>query len=182
MSPFKSEEFSQNINFGELSRLPCKFIKGKSTVSPAIVKAIAQNLKKTHKNIVPLFVQLVGENRYQAVANIQILDAAKQANLDFIWSIIVDRDMLERVLLEMGIVPQPEKVNILTATEEEISNGLETIKAEQKGFSKIKPKQVAQAIVKHRNGKSLKSLNFITTLKCGIGKAKISTISEYFYI
>jgi hypothetical protein len=64
-----------DIALGQILRLPCKFIKGKSDAQPIILKTIAQELSGTGKNILPVVVRLLGEDKYQAILNTQILDA-----------------------------------------------------------------------------------------------------------
>ncbi len=76
---------------------------------------------------------------------------------------------------------QPQ-VNILSAAEQEITEAFEYIKTHTQGFEKVKPQQVAKAIVEHRKTKKPKSLSFLTNLKCGIGKAKIPALSKFLVV
>jgi hypothetical protein len=181
MSILQQDESSLDITLGQVLRLPCKFIQGKSGADKALLKNISQHLQATGKNILPVIVKALDEDDYQAVFNTQILDAAKLAKLDFVWCIIVDEPMLTQVQIESGQVPQPQ-VNVLTASEQEIIEAFEYIKANREGFEKVKPKQAAKAIIEHRKSKKPKSLSFFTNLKCGIGKAKIPALSEFFVV
>ncbi|MEG4322152.1 MULTISPECIES: hypothetical protein [unclassified Microcoleus] len=184
MTPFQEEEFSADIPLGQVLRLPCKFIQGNSNVPAKQIEAIAAQLSKTEKNILPIVVKLLEQDNYQSVFNTQILDGARLAKKDFVWCIIVDESMLAQVQIESGLVITPPIVatNILVASEQEIHKALERIKAQDASFKNINPKEIAKKIIQYRKTKKPKNINFLTTLKCGIGKAKISTISEFFTI
>jgi len=181
MSILQQDESSLDITLGQVLRLPCKFIQGNSKAEKALLKRISQQLQATGKNILPVIVKALDEEDYQAVLNTQILDAAKLAKLDFVWCIVVDEQMQAQVEIESGQLPQPQ-VNILSASEREITEAFEYVKAHRKGFEKVNPQQVAKAILDHRETKKPKSLSFLTNLKCGMGKAKIPTLSEFLVL
>ncbi len=184
MALFQEEEFSNDITLGQVLRLPCQFIQGKSNVATKQIEAIAQQLSKTEKNILPIVVKLLEKDNYQSVLNTQILDAARLANKEFVWCIIVDEPMLAQIQIEAGLViTQPTAAtNILVASEQEIQEALERIKAQQPSFKKINPLEIAKKIIEYRKIKKPKNLTFLTTLKCGIGKAKISEISDFLTV
>jgi hypothetical protein len=181
MSILQQDESSLDITLGQVLRLPCKFIQGKSGADKALLKSISQQLQATGKNILPVIVKALDEDDYQAVLNTQILDAAKLAKLDFVWCLVVNDQMQEQVQIESGQLPQPH-ANILTASEQEIVAAFEYIKAHRKGFEKVNPQQVGKAIVEYRKTRKLKSLSFLTTLRCGIGKGKLLTLSEFLEV
>ena len=164
---------------GQTLRIPCKFIEGKSDAPVIQVRAIAEKLKATSKNIVPVVIRLLGEDKYEAILNTQILDAARKAKLDFVWCIVVDKAMETQALTEAG---EHLQVNINTATEQEITDILEYIKSHNSDFKKVDPWTVAQAIVRYRQTKKLQSLTFLTTLTCGVGKAKLPVLREYLVV
>jgi hypothetical protein len=195
MSIIQQDESSLDITLGQVLRLPCKFIQGKSGADKAVLKSISQQLQATGKNILPVIVKALDEDDYQAVLNTQILDAAKLAKLDFVWCVVVNDQMQAQVQIESGQLPQSKaqvqiepgelsqpQVNLLRASEREITEAFEHIKAHRKGFEKVKPQQVAKAIIEQRKTKKPKNLSFLTTLKCGIGKAKISALSEFLVL
>ena len=190
MALFDESDFSTKVTLGQVLRLPAQFIEGSSTANPNLIQQLANVLKEREKNILPVVVQELEEDHYQAVFNLHILDAVKQANLDFVWCVVVDEAMLIQTQLEAGIFEtqtpqvnvQPAQVNVLTASQEEIQQILEQIKGNHSDFSKIVPKKVAKAIVDYRQTKKPKNLTFITSLKCGIGKAKIPLLSEFLTI
>lgn len=185
MAIFHEEEFEDEIPLGQVLRLPCQFIQGKSNVAAKQIEAIAQQLSKNEKNILPIVVKLLEEDNYQSVFNTQILDGARLAKKDFVWCIIVDEPMLEQIQIEAGLVlttPPTVATNILAASEQEIQEALERVKTQQPSFDKVNSLQTAKAIMEYRKTKKPKNLNFLTTLKCGIGKAKISVISDFLTV
>jgi hypothetical protein len=184
MALFQEEEFSNDITLGQVLRLPCQFIQGKSNLPSNQIEAIAEQLSKTEKNILPVVVQLLEQDNYQSLFNTQILDAARLAKKDFVWCIIVDEPMLAQVQIEAGLViTAPIAVtNILVASEQEIQEALERIKAQQPSFYQVNSLNTAKAIVEYRKTKKPKNLTFLTTLRCGIGRAKIPVISDFFTV
>jgi len=164
---------------GQILRIPCKFIEGKSDAPAIQIMAIAEQLKAASKNIVPVVIRLLGEDEYEAILNEQILDAARKAKLDFVWCIVVDQAMETQALTEAGQLLQ---VNITTATEQEITDILEYIKSRNPGFKKVDPRTVAQKIIRERQNKKLQSLTFLTRLKCGVGDAKLPALRKHLVV
>lgn len=164
-----------DVKLGQILRIPCKFIKGKSDAHPMVIKAIAQELKTAGKNVLPVIIKVLGEDKYQAISNTQILEAARQAKADFVWCIVVDDKMQSQLAIESG---QVVRVNIAKAPEKEIAAVLEYVKANKLGFNKIEPQKIASAIAEYRKTKQLTNLTFLTKLKCGIGKAKLASLAD----
>jgi uncharacterized protein YfkK (UPF0435 family) len=164
---------------GQILRLPCKFIKGESDVSPMIISAIAEELRRTGRNVLPVVVISTGEDKYKVVLNAHIITAARQAKLDFAWCIIVNDDMEKQLRVEKGELIQ---VNLKTATEKELISFFEFIKTQEKGFSKIEPLLTARVIIEYRQANNLQNLDFLTKLKCGIGKTKLPLLKPFILI
>ena len=179
MSLLQQDESPLDIALGRILRIPCKFIQGQSSAPPILIKNISQQLQATGKNILPVIIKQMGEDNFVATQNVHLLEAARQAKLDFIWCIVVNDQMQSQVQIESGQILQ---VNILTASEPEIIDTLEYIQTHRAGFKTIKPQQVAKAIVEYRKTKTPASLSFLTKLKCGIGKAKVVPLSEFLVI
>lgn len=179
MTLLQQDKSPLDIALGRILRIPCKFIQGQSGAHPILIKNIAQHLQATGKNILPVIVKLLEEDEYQAVHNVQILEAARQAGVDFVWCIVVNDQMQSQIQIEFG---QALRTNILTASEQEIVDTLEYIQAHRPGFKTIKPQLVAGAIVKYRDTKKPSSLSFLTKQRCGIGKAKLATLSEFLVV
>lgn len=164
---------------GELLRLPVKFIKGKTDAPAIAVSAIAQQLQATSKNVLPIIVKLLAEDKYEATLNAQILEAARQAKLDFVWCIVVNEAMDFQTQVEAG---QALQINVSTASEKALVEMFEFIRSHKTGFSKLQPPLVAQAIVEYRKVHRLENLTFLTKLKCGIGKAKLSALEKHLTV
>ncbi len=155
---------------GQVLRLPCKFIQGKSSAEVMVINAIAAELAISGKNILPVMVKLLKEDKYTAVLNNQILIAAQQAKLDFVYCIVVDDEMAVQLKVEAG---KTLKVNLNQASEVELIAAFENVKANIAAFNKIEPATLAQSIIKYRSVERIKNLTFLTKLKCGIGKTKL---------
>lgn len=164
-----------SVSLGQILRLPCKFIKGKSNTPQIVLKTIAQELTSTGKNVLPVIVQYLGEDKYQAILNTQIVEAARSAKLDFVWCIVVDQKMQSQIAVELG---QVLRTSAATASQQELIDTLEYIRDHKPGFNKIDPQKVAGIIIEYRETKSLTNLNFLAKAKCGIGKAKILPLAE----
>ncbi|MBD0345425.1 MAG: hypothetical protein ICV63_11520, partial [Coleofasciculus sp. Co-bin14] len=136
-------------------------------------------LQVTGKNILPVIVKVLEEDSYQAILNTQILDAARKLGFDFVWCIIVDDQMQSQVQIESG---QVLRINILTASEQEIVDILEYLQSHKPGLKTIKPKQAARAIVEYRKTKTIPNLSFLTKQRCGIGKATKDKLSEFLVL
>jgi hypothetical protein len=160
---------------GQVLRLPCKFIQGKSSTEVTVIKAIATELAISGKNVLPIMVKLLKEDKYTAVFNNQILIAAQQAKLDFVYCIVVDDEMAAQLKVEAG---KTIKVNLSQASESELTVAFENIKANIIAFNKIEPTAIAQAIIKYRSVDRIKNLTFLTKLKCGIGKTKLPMLVD----
>lgn len=164
------------IPLGELIRVPVKFIKGKSDLPSIVIQAISVQLQTTGKNLLPVVVKLLGEDKYQATINTQILDAARLAKLDFIWCIVVNDAMHSQMQIETG---QSIQINVLTASEKSIAEVLEIARSRNPSLSKLNSALIARSICEHRKTNQPKNLVFLTKLRCGVGKTKLPLLSEY---
>ncbi|HLO49632.1 MAG TPA: hypothetical protein VK211_14555 [Kamptonema sp.] len=184
MALFDDTEFTSQLPLGEFFRLPRKFIRGKSSAGQESLEAIAKQLKARGRNISPLIVKVLAEDSYEAVLNTQVLDAAKLASLDFVWCIAVDDEMFNQVKVELGIkeVVKPKQINLCLASESEIADAIALIKSQTQGFGKVEPKKVARLVVEYRTTKKPVSLNFLTKLNCGIGKAKLPVLGDFLAV
>lgn len=179
MTLLYEEQSLYEIELGKIVQIPCKFIQGKSETHPILVKNLAKQLEKTKQNYLPIIVQLLEEDSYKAVRNIQILEAARLAKLDFAFCVVVDEEMLEQIAFESGEVV---RLNILSASAKEIEEVLDYIKKQKAGFRTIKPKKAAKVIVEQRETTTIKNLNFLIKQRCGIGKATLSKIKDFLVI
>jgi hypothetical protein len=179
---------------GQILKLPCRFFHARIDMPTNFSQASVKELERTKRNVFPVIAKEKGEDNYEVILNAHILEACKQAKLDFVLCILVDDDMESQLQLEISQVeisrveiPQVEtykiaKVDLKTASTKEITEALESIKADQYGFNRINPLAVSQAIVDYRQKKDIVNLNFITTLKCGIGKTKLPTLARFLEV
>lgn len=174
MSIIQQDGSPLDIALGEVLPLPCKFIESNCDESPILVRFLSQELSHSRKNIVPVIVEYLEEDRYRVVCNGQILSAAKLAGLDFVNAIIVNSEMLAKVEMESGI---RLSVDITKASQEDIESALEFLKERHPDLKRVDCRKAAQGIVEYRTLREIQSLNFLATLKCGIGKAKIPLLT-----
>jgi hypothetical protein len=165
-----------DLALGDVLRIPCKFIKGKSKSSPILIKSLAIQLKETGKNILPIVVKPKAEDEYEAVYNVLILEAAKQAGLDFVWCIPVNDAMESQVQAESG---EAFQVSLMDASEKELIEALTYIKTSNTAMKQINPAMVAKTIVSARTP-SWKDLKPLSKLRCGVGPKKVPILSNYF--
>lgn len=175
MALFDNNESIFELELGKTLRIPCKFVKGKSSHHSALVKNLAKQMEQTKQNLLPIIVKLLGEDNYEAIQNIQILEAARLAQLDFVWCIVVNENMLRQVLVESG-----EKIylEIQTVSPKELIEVLDYFKNKIPHVSKIDSLKAAKAIVEQREKTKINNLNFLTKKSCGIGKASLSKIQN----
>jgi DNA uptake protein ComE-like DNA-binding protein len=160
---------------GQVLRLPCKFIQCNATIAPESIDPIAKELVTTGRNVLPVMVEIIKTDKYAAVFNQHILLAAKQAGLDFVYCIVVDRAMTAQLKIEAG---KTIEIDLNLATEAELTAAFTNIKTNIAELNKIEPQTIAKAIVNYRSSNRIKDLNFLTKLKCGIGKAKLPLLTD----
>lgn len=129
------------------------------------------------RNFLPVIVKLLGEDSYEAIYNVQILEAARKAEVDFVWCIVVDDEILEQIKVESGEII---RIPVLTSSEQDIIEVFDYIKEQKSGMRTLNSPKAAKAIVEKRSNAIIKSLNFLTKERCGIGKATLEKIKPYF--
>ncbi len=173
------EELSLNeLELGEILRIPIEFVENKSKVklNTTLVKSLANKLKASNKNILPIIVKQKSEDEYEAIYNTLILEAAKQAGLEFVWCIAVDEKMESQILAETGELFQ---VSLLDSSEKEIIEALNFARDTETALKKLEPAKVAKVIVSARTP-SWKDLKPLSKLKCGVGAKAVPVLSKYF--
>jgi len=170
-------ETLMDIELGKIIRLPLFEVTGNQQFHSALLSNLSKQIQKNQRNYLPVIVKLLAEDSYEAIYNIQILEAARKAEVDFVWCIVVDDEILKQIQVESGeIIHLP----VLTASEQDILEVLEYIQTQKSGVRTMKPKDAAKAIVQQREKTNLKSLNFLTKQRCGIGKVTLEKIKPYF--
>ena len=171
------EEFSDIGKYLRLPRHQIKLQEQTHKSNSIVIEAIAEKLKQNQRNFLPIIVEEFDEDEYKVLLNGHVLEAAEKAKLDFVWCILADEERREQIEIESK---QRFEVNMLTASEQTISGMLEYIQKNHRW--RIEPEKVAKVIVANRNEKwkKLKPFTPLTKLKCGIGKTKLGTLTNYF--
>jgi hypothetical protein len=174
---------------GQILKLPCKFMHARSDMSASVSPLGIKELEKSRRNVFPIIAKETDEDHYEVILNAHILEACRQAKLDFVWCILVDDRMESQLQLEISQVEisrvethKVSKIDLKTASKQSITEVLESIKADQYGFNRINPLAVSQAIVDYRQKRDIVNLNFITTLKCGVGKTKLPILARFLEV
>jgi hypothetical protein len=173
------EELSLNeLELGDILRIPSEFVetKSKAKLNATLVKSLANKLKVSNKNILPIIVKQTSEDEYEAIHNTLILEAAKQAGLEFVWCIAVNDKMETQILAETGELFQ---VSLLDSSEKEIIEGLTFARDTETALKKLDPAKVAKVIVSARTP-SWKDLKPLSKLKCGVGAKTAPVLFKYF--
>ena len=170
-------ETLMETELGKVIRLPIFEVRGNTEVHSALLKNLAQQIHKNKQNFLPVIVKFLAEDSYEAIYNVQILEAARKAEVDFVWCIVVDDEILDQIKVESGEII---RLPVLTAPEQDIAEVLDYIQKQKSGVSKMSPKDAAKAIVEQRAKTSIKNLHFLTKQRCGIGPATLKKIKPYF--
>ena len=167
------------IELGKILCLPLLQIAGNQEFHPALIKNLAKQIQKKERNYLPVIVKLLAEDSYEAIYNVQILEAARQAEVDFVWCIVVDDEILDQIKVESGEII---RLPVLTASEQDIAEVLDYIKKQKSGVRTMNSEKAAKAIVEQREKTAIKNLNFLTKQRCGIGKATLEKIKPYLVL
>ncbi|MBE9054449.1 Rho termination factor [Sphaerospermopsis sp. LEGE 08334] len=172
-------------NIGNLMYLYMKEITpGESIDTPDfLIKSTAKALNELGgRNWIPVIVKETGEDEYQVIGNSLIYAVAEAAGLERIWCIIADdSENTAKIskILAGEILP---KINLTYATRDEIKAALEYLI--EKPGSNLKGVKLAVATnrIDEAPRKYWKNLDPITTLRCGITKAKLKDLKQVFYL
>ena len=170
-----SDGISFSQTSGKILKIPCKYIQGKSNSHPAVINAIKAKMAQSETNVMPVIVKFLGEDDYMGIANLAILQAARELGFSYVKGMIIDEEMLGQIEVENG---SRVSVALREASKEEILDFFDYLKAFTPGFSRIQPEKVSGAILTYRKANSIRSVNFLTKLRCGIGKAKIPILKS----
>lgn len=112
---------------GNLMCLPFEEIEpGKPTeVHEYLIQEAAKQLGSKGRNWVPLIVKEIDLDQYQVIGNSFIYAVAAEAGVDEVWCIIADNEPETEVLVKALCQEKISKVNLSTATRDEISNALD---------------------------------------------------------
>lgn len=177
------------MSLSDVGNLMCLYMHeinpGKGTDAPEfLIKAAAKALVESgSRNWVPVIVKEIGEDRYEVIGNAFIYAIAEEAGLERVWCIITDSSEKTLELTRILTGESIPKVNLSTATRDEIQAALQYLI--EKPNSELKGVKLAIATnrIDEAPRKYWKNLEPIATLKCGITKGKkLNALKEVFYL
>ncbi len=169
---------------GNLMCLPMDEIEpGEDTDAPEfLVKAAAKTLNRCgFRNWIPAIVREVGEDRYKVIGNSFIFAVASSAGLEKVWCIIADKSEQTYKLTKVLARESIPKVNLSTATRDEIQSALQYLIEKPGSELKGIKLSVATNRIDEAPRQYWKTLEPITKLGCGITKGKkLNSLKEVF--
>ncbi|MEB3161570.1 MAG: hypothetical protein VKL20_08945 [Synechocystis sp.] len=181
MGEFGNKDDFFEDDLGMTLHLPINKIKGNFNVHKALLNNLVSKMKEedSGKNFLPIIVEKESEKSdfYKVILNGQILEAARKANLDFVWCIIIDQPMLEQIKVESGEL----RLSVQSATEEMLTEALDYIN-QTTPRAKINTKKAAKLIIDKRDQGKLCDFKFLTNGSCGIGDVRLNQVSQCLLI
>ena len=177
------------MSLSNVGNLMCLYMHeispGKSTdASEFLIKAAAKALIESGgRNWVPVIVKEIGEDEYEVIGNSFVYAIALEAGLEKVWCIVTDASSRTEVLTQILTGELIPKVNLSTATRDEIKAALQYLI--EKPNSELKGVKLAIATnrIDAAQRKYWKNLEPIARLKCGITKGKkLDALKEVFYL
>ena len=172
-------------DLGNLMCLPFEEIEpGEPTeVHGYIIQEAAKFLATENRNWVPLIVKQTGIDQYQVIGNSFVYAVASEAEVTEVWCIIADDKPNTELLTKILFQETLPKINLSTATRDEISNALDFLiglpNSPLKGINHAS----AVARIDDAPRQYWKNLTPITKLGCRItlGK-KLKALEQVFYL
>ncbi|MBN8564532.1 MAG: Rho termination factor N-terminal domain-containing protein [Leptolyngbya sp. UWPOB_LEPTO1] len=158
---------------------------GEGTDAPEfLIKATAQQLKDAGgRNWLPTIVKETSKDRYEVVGNAFVYAVVEAAGLERIWCIVADESEVTAKLSQTLSREATPQINLSTASRDDIQAALQyLIEQPGSGFTGIKL-PVATNRIDEAPRQYWKTLDPITTLKCGISKGKkLNALKRVFYL
>ncbi len=135
------------------------------------------------RNWVPVIVKEIGEDQYEVIGNSFIYAVAEAAGLEKVWCIIADSSDETTQLTKVLSGEIKPKINLSTATRDEIKAALQYLIEKPNSALKSVKLLIATDRIDEAPRQYWKTLEPITTLKCGISKGlKLNALKEVFYL
>ncbi len=136
------------------------------------------------RNWLPIIVTQVGDNRYQVIGNKFSYAVAEQAELEKVWCIIADNSQATADVSQLLAQEKSPKINLATATFDEIKMGLEyLVNRPVNPLKGVKVTTASNRIDEAPRQYWRESLEEVIKLKCGITKGKkLEIFKEVFYV
>lgn len=171
---------------GNLMYLDLEIIEPNETVNDSefLINATARELNNSDgRNWIPLIVKEVSEDSYRVIGNNFIYSVAEAAGLEKVWCIIADDSEITAKLSRMLAREETPRINLSTASAEEIRSALEYLI--QQPDTPLKRLNILKATnrIDEAPRQYWQNLKAIAKLKCGItaGK-KVKTLEQVFYL
>lgn len=152
--------------------------------SEFLIKASAKVLAESGgRNWMPVIVKEIGEDEYEVIGNSFVYAIALEAGLERVWCIVTDASSRTEVLTQILTGDLTPKINLSTATRDEIKAALQYLI--EKPNSELKGVKLAIATnrIDEAGRKYWSNLEPITKLKCGITKGKkLDALMSVFYL
>ena len=172
-------------NIGKLMHLPLIDIEPGQEITEhefLVSSAAEAILEAEGRNWVPVIVQEIADYQYQAVSNHFVYAAAKKAQIERVWCIVIDpkpSNIEQANILTRETNPL---VNLCTASRDTILAALRYLQSEPrsplKGVDLIK---ITNPIIES-DRETWADFNELTKLKCGITKGnKLDCLKKVFY-
>lgn len=177
------------MSLSNVGNLMCLYMHeispGKGTeASEFLIKASAKVLIESGgRNWVPVIVKEIGEDEYEVIGNSFVYAIALEAGLERVWCIVTDSSERTEVLTQILTGDLTPKINLSTATRDEIQAALQYLI--EKPNSELKGVKLAIATnrIDEAGRKYWSNLEPITKLKCGITKGKkLDALMSVFYL
>jgi len=136
------------------------------------------------RNWLPIIVKQTGQDQYQVIGNAFAYAVAEEAELEKVWCIIADDSQVTLESSQLLAQEKIPKIDLATATFEEIKMGLEYLT--NRPVNPLKNVRVATASSRIDEAPCRywrESLEEVTNLKCGITRGKkLEIFKEVFYV
>lgn len=173
-------------DIGNLMHLHIDEIKpGDGTDAPEfLITATAKALNRLGgRNWVPVIIKEVGEDLYEVIGNSFIYAVAEEAGLEKVWCIIADPSEETTKLVKIMSSEVTPQINLTFATRDEIQATLQYLLEKPGSVLKNVKLPIATNRIYEAPRKYWKTLDLITTLKCGITKGKkLDALKEVFFL
>lgn len=176
-------------NFSDIGNLMHLYLDdidpGEGTDAPLfLVIAAAKKLNECgERNWVPLIVKEIGQDQYQVIGNTFIYAVAEVAGLEKVWCIIADNSEETEKLTQILSGETIPKINLSTATTEEIKQALQYLIEQPATPLKGVKLATATSRIDAAPRQYWNSLDPVTKLKCGITKGKkLKALETVFYL
>jgi hypothetical protein len=158
---------------------------GYGTTQPDFLIQASANLLNDRggRNWVPVIVRKTDKNRYELIGNAFVYAIAEAAGLERVWCIVADDSDETAEMTKILAGEAVPKINLSIATRDEIKAALEYLVEQPKSILKSVKLAIALNRIEEAPRKFWKTLDPITTLKCGITKgAKLDALKQVFYL